>query len=230
MIAGSLGIARHDERKGYAALAFALIALDLAVLWLESPAKWRFSHVFLFLNVNPASPLWWGAWGLVLAAAGALGVLFLRRWQSLTAILLTAGGTVALLYPGMALVANASRPLWPGILAALFPATALLMVLAIAVLAGSAWARPWLLASGAASATLAVLYPLTLLVGDLAAREAASHAIGEAGPYYLLSAIALGGAAVARRSPRAAAWLAIAGAVGLRGVIVAAGQVQGIGF
>jgi hypothetical protein len=228
--AGTLGLLKHEERRGYALLALTLIVVDLVVLWLESPAKWRFSHVFLFLSVNPLSPLWWGAWGLVLAALGCFLALFKRVPERLAYGLAALGGAIALLYPGLALAANPGRPLWPSLLTALFPATALLMVLGVAVIGGSKWARPWFVAAGLASLALILLYPVTLAFGNLSARHALEEARGEAAIPYLLFALALAGILLARQNPRLAALLALVGAVGVRAVIVAIGQTQGIGF
>lgn len=211
----------HPEARRYALWALALIALDLFVLWAESPARFRFAHIWLFLSFHPASPIWWGSWGLALSFFLA-GLLYLEKGpRKPLAWALLVLSLVALAYPGMALAVNLNRPLWNALLAGFFPLTALVLVLGIAALLKSPWALYPLRILLGASLLLALLYPLTLPL------EARGHLWEEGGVLYGLF-LALGIAAFwkANLTP----WAAFLAAAGLRALLVAVGQWQGLGL
>lgn len=231
LLAALLHLNRQREAERYTLLAVLFIALDLFVLWAESGARWRFSQVWLFLSFNPEAPLWWGAWGLLLAFLSA-GMLLLRPlWKPLEALpvqllagVLLAASLVALFYPGFALAVNSTRPLWNPLLVAFFPVTAVFMVLGVASLLGSGWARSWLLGSAALTLLLTLAYPLTLGVGGFGLF--AKHALAA---YGFFAGVLLPGE-VFYRNPTALAGLGLLGVVGLRALLVLAGQVQGFGL
>ncbi|TFU26598.1 hypothetical protein [Thermus tengchongensis] len=219
LLAALLQLRGHEEARRYTLLALLFIALDLLVLWAESPARFRFAHVWLFLSFQPGSPIWWGAWGLALAFL-ASGLLYLgkgpRRLLSWALLLFS---LVALAYPGMALAVNLNRPLWNTLLAGLFPLTALVLALGVAALLRSGWALYPLRLLAGASLLLAVLYPLTL------SPEAREHLWEEGGLLYgLLLLLGLG---VFWRE-RLAPWAGLLAAAGLRALLVMVGQWQGL--
>jgi hypothetical protein len=230
-LAAILTLRQHPERKRYWWLAAILIALDLFVLWAESPARWRFSHIWLFFSFEPGAPIWWGAWGLS-AAMAAVALLLLKQWvrlleripEGVLGVVLLLGSLVALAYPGFALAVNTTRPLWNSMMLAIFPITALLMVLAIAILLGSTWAKRWEVWAAALSLGLLLAYPFTL---QEAARE---HLLREGLVGYALAGLLIAVAALLFRNPRWAAALGLAGAVGLRWLLVMVGQFQSPGL
>ncbi|MCS7068293.1 MAG: hypothetical protein NZN28_06645 [Meiothermus sp.] len=231
LLAAILTLRQHPERNRYLWLAALLIVLDLFVLWAESPARWRFSHVWLFLGLHPSAPIWWGAWGLALSLVATLAVVlkpwvgFLRRIpEQLPGLLLLLGSLVALAYPGFALAVNTTRPLWNSMMLFLFPITALLMVLAVALLLGSEWARRWESWAAVLSLGLLVAYPFTL------PEAARTHLLHEGLLGYALAGLLIAVAALLFRNPRWAAALGLAGAVGLRWVLVMVGQFQSPGL
>ncbi len=77
-LAALLHLKGQEEARRYTLLALLLIALDLLVLWAESPARFRFTHIWLFLSFHPQSPIWWGSWGLALSFLSA-GLLYLAK-------------------------------------------------------------------------------------------------------------------------------------------------------
>ncbi|WP_135255510.1 hypothetical protein [Thermus caldilimi] len=221
LLAALLHLKGHEEARRYTLLALVFIALDLFVLWAESPARFRFTHVWLFLSFRPESPIWWGAWGLALAFLTS-GLLYLRKGpQKALAWALLLFSLVALAYPGMALAANGNRPLWNALLAGLFPLTALVLALGLAALLRSGWALYPLRLLGGASLLLTLLYPLTL------SPEARGHLWEEVGALYVL--FLLLGLGVFWRD-RFAPWAALLGAAGLRALWVLVGQWQGLGL
>lgn len=230
-LAAILTLRQHPERKRYWWLAGILIALDLFVLWAESPARWRFSHIWLFFSFEPGAPIWWGAWGLS-AAMAAVALLLLKQWvrlleripEGVLGVVLLLGSLVALAYPGFALAVNTTRPLWNSMMLAIIPITALLMVLAIAILLGSTWAKRWEVWAAALSLGLLLAYPFTL---QEAARE---HLFREGLVGYALAGLLIAVAALLFRNPRWAAALGLAGAVGLRWLLVMVGQFQSPGL
>ncbi|WP_105316787.1 hypothetical protein [Thermus tenuipuniceus] len=220
-LAALLQLRGHEEARRYTLLALAFIALDLFVLWAESPARFRFAHIWLFLSVHPGSPIWWGAWGLGLAFLSA-GLLYLGKGpKKVLSWALLAFSLVALAYPGMALAVNANRPLWNALLAGLFPLTAVVLALGVAALLKSPWAFYPLRLLVGASLLLALLYPLTL------GTEARGHLWEEAGLVYgLFLLLGLGTFWGKRLSP----WAGLLAAAGLRALLVFAGQWQGLGL
>lgn len=213
------------------ALALALIVLDLGVLWGESLARWRLTHVYLFLSFQPGSAIWWGAWGLagsaVLTALLALGWGARRWWGAL--LLVTS--IVALLYPGLVLAANAARPLWTPLLLAFMPVTGLLIAWGLALLLGQRDLGSPVAALALAGAALGGLYLAGLATGTGSARAALGHLWHEAGWGFALALAAmLVSPALLRRYPAVAALLAVAGAVLARSLLVEIGQVMGPPF
>ncbi len=206
-------------------LALAFIALDLLMLWAESPARFRLTHLWLFLSFKPSAPIWWGAWGL---AASALLLLLLalgargeRPWAGLLAL----SSAVVLLYPGYALAVNAARPLWDHLLLALFPATGLLLALGLlAWLRPAAEVGPWLQAAALVSLTLTALYPLALRFGNAAQQAAFAQWLEGAGTFAAAAVLLAAAAVWARKNPYLAGGCAIVATVLLRSWIVEAGQ------
>lgn len=206
------------------ALSVALIALDMVVLWAESIARWRFTHVYLFLNVRPASAIWWGSWGL--AGSAVLGLLLALGWgpRRLWGALLVVTSTMALLYPGLALAANHARPLWTPLLLTFMPVTGLLLAWGLALLFRQNDLRPAVAALALTAAALGGLYLVGLATGGLAAREGLRHLWSEAGPLFTAGLAAmLVAPALLRRYPAAAALLVVAGAVLARTLLVEIG-------
>jgi len=160
-VAGLLHL-RDRKARGLTLLALALIALDLFLLWAESSARFRFTHVWLFLSFRPAAPIWWGSWGLL--ASLAFGAwLYLRPGFRPAAYGLLLGSLVVLAYPGLALAVNQeARPLWNAFLAAYFPLSALLLGLWTAYLLGNKEYEGLALGGVWASFLLTLLYPLSL--------------------------------------------------------------------
>lgn len=216
-----LHIKLHPEARRHTLWALALIALDLFVLWAESPARFRFTHIWLFLSFHPASPIWWGSWSLALSFILA-GLLYLEKGsRKPLAWALLAFSLVALAYPGMALAVNLNRPLWNALLAGLFPLTALVLALCLAAFLKSPWALYPLRILLGASLLLAFLYPLTLTL------EARGHLWEEGGALYgLLLALGLGAFFRENLAP----WAAFLAVAGLRALLVAVGQWQGLGI
>ncbi|SDE60868.1 Polysulfide reductase [Thermus arciformis] len=221
LLTGLLHLKGHREARRYTLWTLVLIALDLFVLWAESPARFRFTHVWLFLTFHPASPIWWGSWGLALSFVSA-GLLYLGKGPGRPlALALLAFSLVALAYPGMALAVNLNRPLWNALMAGLFPLTALVLGLGVAALLKSPWALYPLRVLLGASLLLAFLYPLTLPL------EARGHLWEESGVLYgLFLALGLG----AFWKEGLAPWAALLAAAGLRALLVAVGQWQGLGL
>lgn len=212
-------------------ISLALIVLDLIVLWGESPARFRLTHVYLFLTIHPTSAIWWGGWALgasaLLTFLLALGVGPRRVWGALLAL----SATVALLYPGLALAANTARPLWTPLLLAFIPLSSLLLALGLALLFRQRDLRPAVGALALVSGVLALLYLVGLAVGDLEAREGLRHFWQEGGPWYLVAVAAmLASPALLRRAPALAGLVAVAGAFVARSLIIEIGQHMGFGL
>lgn len=215
----ALGWARFPRRLAW--ISVGLIALDLIVLWAESEARFRLTHVYLFLTVRPASAIWWGAWGL--AGSAVLGLLLGLGWgpRRLWGALLAVTSTVALLYPGLALSSNVARPLWTPLLLAFMPVTGLLLAWGLALLFRQSDLRPAVAALGVAGALLGGLYLLGLAFGGLDARAGLSELWQEGGPALVAAlAVMLVTPALVRRWPAAAGLLAVAAAVVARTLIV----------
>ncbi|MCS6867432.1 MAG: hypothetical protein NZ846_03075 [Thermus sp.] len=221
LLAALLHLRGQEEARRYTLLALGLIALDLFVLWAESPARFRFTHVWLFLSFHPQSPIWWGAWGLALAFLSG-GLLYLGKGpQRILSWALLLFSLVALSYPGMALAVNLNRPLWNGLMAGLFPLTALVLALGLAALLQSPWALYPLRLLAGASLLLALLYPFTLT------GEAREHLLEEGGLLYgLFLLLGLGTFWHERFAP----WAGLLAAAGLRALLVFVGQWQGLGL
>lgn len=214
--------ARFPRRLAW--LSVALVALDLIVLWAESEAKFRLTHVYLFLSVRPASAIWWGAWGL--AGSAVLGLLLALGWgpRRLWGTLMAVSAVIALLYPGLALASNAARPLWTPLLLAFMPVTGLLVAWGLALLFRQSDLGPAVAALGFAGAGLGGAYLLGLAFGGLDARQGLAELWRQGGPA-LVAALAamLLTPALMRRWPVAAGVLAVAGAVLARTLIVQIG-------
>ena len=206
------------------ALSVGLIALDMIVLWAESLARWRLTHVYLFLAVRPASAIWWGAWGL--AGSAVLGLLLAFGWgpRRLWGALLVVTSTMALLYPGLALAANSARPLWTPLLLAFMPVTGLLLAWGLALLFRQNDLRPAVGVLALGGGVLGGLYLIGLATGDLAAREGLHHLWSEGGPWFVAALAAmLLAPTLLRRYPAAAGLLVVAGAVLARTLLVEIG-------
>ena len=220
-------LARHrGEGAARAMLLWSalFVLLDLAVLWLESAARFRFTHVWLFLTLRPASAISLGAWGLALTLLLTLALALEKGPARLLVPLLFASSVVVLAYPGMLLAENPGRPLWDGFQLALMPITGL-------ALATGFWllfvrgplprlAPPVSLAAGVA----ALLAPWSLAHGDAGERAAWAGLWQDAGLFYLSAALALLAAGLLRNRPELAGGLALLGSVLLRSLVVHFGQ------
>lgn len=211
--------ARFPRRLAWVSVG--LVALDLVVLWAESEARFRLTHVNLFLTVEPASAIWWGAWGL--AGSAVLGLLLALGWgpRRLWGALLVLTSVVTLVYPGLALASNAARPLWSPLMLAFMPVTGLLIAWGLALLFRQSDLRTAVAALGTAGALLGGLYLVGLAFGGLDARAGLGELWREGGPAFVgaLAAMLLT-PALARRWPAAAGVVAVAGAVLARTLIV----------
>lgn len=224
-------IANHPKTRTYALITMVLIVLDLITLWVESPARFRFTHVWIFLSFTPTAPIWLGAWGLIISLGSAfftwLGKGPKRLWQAG----LVVGSALALVYPGLALALNINRPLWTPVLLVLFPLTGMVTVLAIAHLFRQAWAGRWLVALSLASVALGAVYLVGLATGGAEARQAFAYFWDHDGLLFVAGLAALVLAPVfVRRVPLLAALVPFAGATLVRSLIVEAGQAQFFGF
>ena len=230
-LVGVAAVRGKPPKRWMAILAFALIALDLFVLWAESPARFRLTHINLFLGIHPSSPIWWGAWSL--AGSAVLTALVALRWgpQQWIGAALVATSSVALLYPGAALAVNVNRPLWTPVLFVLIPITSLLLTLGLALFLRLPALKPWVAGLGVGSAGVAGIYLLALRVGDAEAREAFTHLWHDAGAMVIGSIVLMAAAApFAKRMPWLAGIVAAAGAILLRSLIVDVGQYQPFAF
>ncbi len=219
-----LGLKDASAGKRLAWWALLFIVLDLFMLWAESPARFRFTHFWLFLSFRPAAPIWWGAWGLALSALmlllAGLNIGRVRTWFGV----LTVTATIVLLYPGYALAANAARPLWDHLLLALFPATALLLALSLLVFWRGEEAVSWLQTLSWTSLVLALLLPVALAGGN-AEQVRALALLLRRGLWFGVGLILLFVAALlARKQPGLAASCAFVGAFLVRSWIVEEGQ------
>jgi len=220
-----VGLREPGNLRGLAWLSLVFIILDLFMLWAESPARLRFSHIWLFLSFAPLSAIWWGAWGLSLSA---LMLILLgtklgppRFWSGMLAL----SSTIVLAYPGYALAANAARPLWDHLVLALFPASGLLLALAVLVwLRPANEAAPWLQIAALASLALTALYPLALASGGADTRAALALWFQDWGWFLLGGVLLFLAAFLARRSPALAGACALAGGFVIRSWIVEHGQ------
>jgi MFS family permease len=224
-------ITRHPRVRTYALITMVLIVLDLVTLWIESPARFRFTHVWLFLSFTPTAPIWLGAWGLIIALGSSFFVWLDKGPRLLWSAGLVVGSALALVYPGLALALNVNRPLWTPVLLLLFPLTAMVSVLAIAALLRQDWARAPLGWLSLASAVVGVAYLAGLATGGAEARAAFSYLWDHGGTLFVLALALLAAAPLlVRRVPLAAALLPLVSAMVVRSLIVDLGQVQTFGF
>lgn len=218
-------IAKHPRARTYALVTMALILLDLLTLWLESPARFRFTHVWLFLTFTPTSPIWLGAWGLIVSLVSSLFVWLAKGPRLLWGSLLVVGSALALIYPGLALAVNTNRPMWTPVLLVLFPLTGMVTVVGIAHLLRQDWARRWLTPLSLASAVMGLVYLYGLAAGTAEAQRAFGYFWSHGGPLFLLGLALLAAAPVlVRRTPILAALVPLAGATVVRSLIVEIGQ------
>lgn len=224
-------IVRHPKVRTYALITIALILLDLFTLWLESPARFRFTHVWLFLTFTPTSAIWLGAWGLTVSLVASFFVWIARGPRILWSALLVVGSTLALIYPGLALAVNTNRPMWTPVLLLLFPLTALVTVVGIAHLFRQAWARRWIVPLSLSSAVIGLVYLYAMAAGTAEAQQGFAYFWSHGGPTFLVGIALLALAPVlVRRVPLLAALVPIAGATLVRSLIVEIGQHQFFGF
>ena len=224
-------ITGHPKVRTYALITMVLIVLDLFTLWIESPARWRFTHVWIFLAFTPTAPIWLGAWGLTISLVASFFVWLGKGPRLLWSAALVVGSLLALVYPGLALAVNVNRPLWTPVLLVLFPLTGMLTVVAIAALFRQAWAPRWLTVLSLASAVMGVVYLFALATGTAEARQAYAYLWSHGGPWFVVALVLLAAVpALVRRAPIAAALVPIVGATLIRSLIVEIGQVQRFGF
>lgn len=224
-------LAGHPRARTYAFVTLILIVLDLFTLWIESPARFRLTHIWLFLTFNPQAPIWLGGWGLAISAASTF-LLWLRLGPGrVWGTLLLLASIPALIYPGLALAININRPLWTPVLLVFFPVTTMVIVLGLALVARQRWAATYLVWLSIASAALGVLYLGGLALGTTEARTALTYFWEHGGLLFVLGlAFLLAGPALIRRMPLVAGLMPVVGAVLTRSLLVDIGQLQGIGF
>ncbi len=223
-LAGLASLRREALAPALLRFAALFVVLDLAVLWLESAARFRFTHVWLFLTFRPASAISLGAWGLFLTLLLSLLLLLRPGHARFFAPLLLASSLVVLAYPGMLLSENPGRPLWDGFVTALMPVTGLALAVGFWLLfvRGSLLrlAPPVFLTA----ALGAVLYPWALAHGDAGERAAWAGLWHDAGLFYLAAVLLLFLAGVLRRRPEIAGGIALFASAFLRSLIVMLGQ------
>ena len=225
LLLAALALRGARRLRLYALIAVAFVGLDLIVLWAESAARFRLTHIYLFLSFRPTAAIWWGAWGL--AGSALLALLLALGWgpRQLWGALLLATGTAALLYPGVLLAANAARPLWSPLLLAFIPVTSLVIALALPLLARWRWVRPYAVALSVAAVALGVLYPIGLATGGAEARAALPLLWHDGGiPYLLGLALMAATPLLIGRYPALAGLVAAGGAVLARSPILELGQ------
>lgn len=231
LLAAVAAFRNEKNQRMFAVAALVLIVLDLFVLWLESPSRFRFTHIWLFLSFNPQAGIWLGAWGLSLAALMSFLLILRKGPKQLWATLLSVGAVLALVYPGIVLAVNTNRPLWTAVLLVFFPLTSMLIVLGFAVLLRQRWLNNWLVGLSWGSFVLGVVYLAGLALGNQEAREALTYLWGHGGWLFVLGlALLLVGPALMKRLPWLAASLPIVGALITRSLIIDVGQYQPFGF
>ncbi len=224
-------ITGYPKVRTYALITMVLIVLDLATLWAESPARFRFTHVWLFLSFTPTAPIWVGAWGLILSLGSSFFLWLAKGPRWLWAAGLVVGSTLALIYPGWALAVNINRPLWTPLLVVLFPLTGMTTVVAIAALLKQPWAPRLLTPLSVASALMGVVYLFGLATGPAEARQGFTYLWEHDGLWFAVGLLLLAVTpALVRRVPLAAALLPLVGATVVRSLIVDLGQAQFFGF
>ena len=223
-------ITKHPRARTYALITIGLIVLDLATLWAESPARWRFTHVWLFFTFTPTAPIWIGAWGLILSLVASFFVWIAKGPRILWSALLVVGSSAALLYPGLALAVNINRPLWTTLLIVLFPLTAMVTVVAVAMLLRQEWAKRYIVPLSLASAFVGVVYLFGLATGTAEAQQGFAYLWSHGGPLFLVGLVLLAAPAFLRRLPILAAVVPFLGATVVRSLIVDIGQHQFFGF
>lgn len=220
----------HPRKRTYALITMGLIVLDFVTLWAESPARWRFTHVWLFLAFTPTSPIWIGAWGLITSLVASFFVWLGRGPRLLWGALLVVGSSLALIYPGLALAVNTNRPIWSTMLIALFPLTGMVTVLALALLFRQSWAARWIAPISVASAFLGAIYLWGLATTSGEPQAGFAYFWSHGGPLFLVGLVLLAAPAFLRRLPILAALVPLVGATVVRSLIVEIGQHQFFGF
>lgn len=219
-----------DHSRLFALTALVLIVMDFGTLWLESSARFRLTHIWLFLSFRPTAYIWWGAMGLTLSAVMAFLISFQFGPKRLWAAIMTVSATVILLYPGVALAANSARPLWTPLLLAFFPLTSLLIVLGIGQFKWD-WAKPYFLSLSVLGAVFGAMYLIGLAFGGLEAQDALHHFWMEGGLFFSIALLLMLSSPVAlKRFPALAGLMAVVGAILARSLIIEIGQYQGLGF
>ncbi len=214
-------LAKEERAPRLGLWTMGLILLDLFLLWAESSARFRFTHIWLFLSFHPQAPIWWGSWGLGLAFLSGLILRFRpeNRWAAYGLFL---GGLIVLLYPGLALTVNqVARPLWSAYLAAYYPLTGLFLGTGLAYLLGYERLRPYALLGLGLALAGTWIYPLSL----------GGPALGLFPPMaggYLALALLLA-LTLLLRSAKARVALGVALVMALRALIVLQGQ-EGFGL
>jgi len=224
-------ITKHPRARTYALVTMAVILLDLLTLWLESPARFRFTHVWLFLSFTPTSPIWLGAWGLIVSLGSSFFVWLNKGPRLLWSAGLVLGATLVMIYPGLALAVNTNRPMWTPVLLALFPLTGMLTVIAIAHVLKQPWAKRWLVPLSLSSVALGLVYLYGMATGTAEAQQGFAYFWSHGGVWFVLGLILLAVTpALIRRLPILAALVPFVGATVVRSLIVDIGQHQFFGF
>jgi hypothetical protein len=223
--------ANHPKLRTYAFVTMILIVLDLATLWIESPARFRFTHVWLFLTFTPTAPIWLGGWGLAMSLVASFFTWWQRGPKVLWQAILVLGSTLAMVYPGLALAANLNRPMWTPALLVLFPLTGMVTVLALAYIFNQAWAGRYLVMVSLASAGMGVVYLVGMALGGAEAQAAFAYLWGHDGLLLSLAIAAmLAAPLLVQRLPLLAGLVPLLGATLIRSLIVEVGQAQFFGF
>jgi len=231
LVTAIASITRHPKVRTYALVTMVLIVLDLMTLWIESPSRFRFTHVWLFLAFTPTAPIWLGAWGLIISLGSSFFVWLNKGPKMLWNAGLVAGAALALVYPGLALALNVNRPMWTPALLVLFPLTGMVTVLAIAHLFKQAWAGRWLVTVSLASVVMGVAYLFAMATGTAEAQRAFAYLWAHDGLLFVVGLLALLVAPIlVRRVALLAGLVPLAGATLIRSLIVEAGQAQFFGF
>lgn len=220
--------ANHPKLRTYALITMVLIVLDLITLWVESPSRFRFTHIWIFLAFTPTAPIWLGGWGLVISLGSSFFIWLGKGPKLLWQAGLVLGSALALAYPGMALAFNINRPMWTPVLLILFPLTGMVTVLALAHLFKQAWASRFLVMTSLASVAAGIVYLVGMAIGGSEAQRAFAYLWSHDGLVLALALLALLAVPLlVRRTPLlVAALIPLIGATVVRSLIIEAGQNQ----
>lgn len=231
ILSGWLRLTGRGSSRLLAGLGLLLLSAGMLALFLDLEHKayvWR-----LYTTFQPASPMSWGAWILLLVYPALAAAAFLRERRGI-ALLGMVLGVLLGIYTGVLLSSLGARPLWnSALLGPLFLVSGLSSAAAFAHLVSRNREASELLVRAdrgllVAELALLLLFFLGLLSGTQAHIEAAGLLLG--GPYTALFWVFVVGIGIVLplilpRS-RVAPLLVLAGGLALRFVIVYAGQLS----